>query len=163
MKLLMLLILIALFTGGCHHATAPNEETKTLTATFTLTDTTGRTAAQFRSGEAFLISFALTNNTPDTITYRSGIPIVSFTILKNDSVFTSSYFGCPIPKTSSILIVGHVPPGQTLQSSWKAPTPLCQSIPMVLVSGSYQACVSFPFFSGVKVDSVAPIPFTVIP
>jgi hypothetical protein len=163
MKFWMPLIVIAFFNCACHHTTAPNNETPSVTARFMLTDTAGFSAAQFHSGESFLLSFALTNNTPDTITYRSGIPIVSFTILKNDSIFTSSYFGCPIPKTSSILIAGYVPPGQTLQSSWKAPTPLCQSIPMVLVSGSYQACVSFPSFSGVKVDSVAPIPFTVIP
>jgi hypothetical protein len=162
MKLLMLLM-IAFCLCSCHHATEPNKNTSALSITFLLTDINGQRTTQAHSGESFLLSCTITNNTPDTIVYRSGIPLISFTISKDDSLYASSYFGCPIPKVSDILFAGQLPPNQTLRYGWRAPTPVCQNMMTTLVPGTYQAYVFFPTFDGVNVASVAPISFTIIP
>ncbi|HVN48143.1 MAG TPA: hypothetical protein VMU30_04910 [Bacteroidota bacterium] len=159
MLFLISVTLTALFISSCHHSTAPDDEIKTLTATFTLTDTTGHPASQFHSGEEFVLLSSITNATQDTLIYRFDI---SFKIIKNDSVIIYSTDGCSMPPYY-YPGDGHFYPGQTLTSNWIAPTPTCKSSTTILAPGSYQACVLLPYFLNRKVDSVAPIPFTIIP
>lgn len=158
MKTLAVLAFICMCAIACNQGTSPLNGP--LPVSFTMTDTAGQTISQVHPGEDFLLSFKLTNTTPDTLNYvwaNSG-PSVVFRIQNNDSVLASSVDGYIF-----LMDAPHryLSPGQSLQTEWKAPTTPAQNPKVMLTSGSYEATVYFPSFYEIKIDPVSPITFRV--
>ncbi len=157
MKKLLLIFVIAIAVNGCDLVNSNGNSA--LSPVFSISDIAGQSRTNFHQGESFKLSFSLNNTTGDTVIYTWGSPMVSFRIYKNDSVVTSSDYGCPEPNfyTTSLL-----PPDQSIQGSWEGPTPRCDTQKVVLSPGKYLAQVYFPNFGRTKVKAVLPLSFNVI-
>ncbi len=143
---------------ACDQGTSPG--VSILTASFTLTDTSGRGIPQVRSGEDFLMSFSLINTTLDTLTYESGYGgPVGFRILQNDSTIATSADGYAFPEA---FLRGYLAPGDTMRAQWKAPNTPARIPKVVLAPGTYQAWVGFPNFHEAKVNPIPTIAFIVV-
>ena len=159
MKMMTTLALIAILIAGCDILKTKSNGNGGLTATFSLTDTTGHVATVFHSGEQFLMSFSVVNTTNDTLTYHYSEPPVIFSILKDGNVVASSTDGYVFPMNVN---AGFVAPGKALAGSWKAPNTPAQNPKVMLAAGTYQASVSFSQFEEAKVNPVSTITFSVI-
>jgi len=158
MKKINFFALFSFIICACSQSTFPSNQD--LETTFALTDTLGQTASQFHRGEEFRLSYILTNNTKDTLTYYRGNsgPSIIFQIQKNDSVIASSVDGYAF---AMIAFTSQLAPGHSLKEDWIAPTTPVQYPKVVLDPGQYRAMVSYPNFKQAKVDTVFPILFTV--
>jgi len=159
MRTFNLLALIAILMCACNRATTPTEGKGFLTATFTLSDTTGQASTVFHSGQQFDVSFSVTNTTMETLTYYYTLPPVIFQILKGDTSVATSVDGYVFPQ---VVLRGYLAPGRALQGAWKAPNTPAQNPKVVLAPGSYEAHVSFRNFEQVKVNQVSPITFSIV-
>jgi len=151
--------LVSISIGGCDLLKNKSDGNGNLNATFRLSDTTGRTANTFHSGESFIMSFSLINTTTDTITYYDVvcIPRVNFAILRNDSLLVGSPAGC-----DNEIGFRYFKPRDTLQGQWQAPNNQWMG-QVILTPGSYLAKVVFPDFSKMKgVNPVPTIAFSII-
>ena len=165
-KMLTLLLAISLGVIGCGLLNTNGAATSGLTTTFTISDTTGRTASVFLSGEPFLLSFALVNNTGDTFTaHFPPMPPVKFEILRGDSVVVYSN---PKPTGPIIAVPNYIieamflEPLDTLHTQWMAPDTPYENSAIVLAPGSYSAEVSFPSYGKAILDTVRHISFSVV-
>lgn len=151
--------IVAAIIAGCGLMAPGTSRTYNLTANFLISDTTGRAATHFVSGESFDMSFSMVNNTGDTLVYYgSPQPPVVFRILKNGSVVATSIDGYAFPQ----VVVGRaLLPGDTLKGYWRAPTTPAQTPPVVLSPGTYQAEVAFPEFKDKTLSPIAPIPLVI--
>ena len=160
MKTLFCCLFVTVLINACNSPTSSNTGNGSLTATFTLADTTGKQGSQFHSGAEFLLSFTLTNTTHDTLTFHRGNsgPSITFHIFKNDSTVATSIDGYAFLE---VVLGGYVAPGESLQGVWRAPTTPVQNPKVVLNLGTYSATVSFPSFDQAKVNPVSPIIFSI--
>ncbi len=127
---------------------------------FKLTDMEGNYTTTFKSGDNFYMKFCLVNTTVDTQDYdlsNSG-PAVKFYIYQDGQYITSSIDGFDF---LSVIIPRKLAPGDTIQSSWLAPTPAHQSTINVLSPGNYEARIEFPHFETFETDTITVIDFTV--
>ena len=162
MKTLFCCLFVTLLVNACSSPTSSNTGNGSLTATFTLTDTTGKRVDQLHSGEAFVLSFMLINITKDTlISHNMFMQPVIFSILENDSTVATSIDGMVFQQW---MVDWHIAPGDSLQLKWKAPAPLAfPNWKVVLRPGTYTATVAFPNFQQGKVNPVSPIIFSITP
>ena len=158
MKPILFQLTFALVVIGCDFGERPKPEP--LTATFKLTDTTGRETATFRSGENFDFSFAITNTSDQQITYHKGDsgPVASFTILQGDSVVATSLDGYVLLMVAT---TGHLQPGQNLGENWRAPNTPARDPQIVLSPGLYEAQLSFVGFDEAEVKQIPPLTFSI--
>ena len=161
MKTLPLIAIIVISLYGCNQENTNVPQTAAVVPVYSITDIFGMAKTTFHSGEPFVLSFSVTNTTVDTLTYYMIIPMVAFRIFGNDTIVTSSYYGCTEPNIA--VGKGWLARGQSIKFSWKAPTSPCDTQNLVLTPGSYQAQVSFPAFQQVKVNPVSAINITVVP
>ncbi len=150
--------LISLVLAGCGLLNSKGGGSQSLTATFSLADTTGRADTTFRSGQQFMISFLLVNTTPDTIKYYSVYcdPSVIFGIFRNDSEIVGSPAGC-----DNLISLNYFKPGDTLRGQWEAPNSYDGLV--FLSPGSYAAKVVFPNLAHWKgVNPIPSLSFSVI-
>ena len=160
------MILLSLVAGGCGLLNTHGGAKNGLTTTFTISDTTGRATSTFRSGEPFLLSFALTNNSGDTFTaHFPPMPPVRFEILQGDSVVVYSNpkpTGPIIAHPNVVIEAMFLEPYDTLHTQWKAPDTPYENSSIVLADGNYTAQVSFPSFDKTTLDTVEQIKFSVV-
>ncbi len=158
MKTTTMIALISLVLAGCGLLNSKGGGSQNLTATFSLTDTTGKADTTFRSGQQFMMSFLLVNTTPDTIIYYSVFcnPSVIFGIFRNDTEIVGSPAGC-----DNLIGPNYFKPGDTLRGQWEAPNSYEGLV--ILPPGSYAAKVVFPNLGEIKgVSPVTPLSFSVI-
>lgn len=115
MRAILSLTLLSLIAAGCGLLSPGGKDSK-LSATITVTDTTGKTNTQFHSGEPFDVSFFLRNTRSDSVSYGMAGSIALFEIYEGNLMVSSSNMGCPIPQ---IVINGSLPPGDTLMFNWR--------------------------------------------
>ena len=144
---------------GCNKITGPTNDKSPVLVTFTLSDTTGKSATEFRYGEDFEMSVSVTNISPDTVTYHSGMPALRFLVMMDSNVAAGSVLGCVLP---GVVRRSHLDPGKTLESVWIGPASVCESQKVNLPPGSYEARVVLPAFDSISVEPVTPIAFMVV-
>ena len=161
-----MIVLLSLVLAGCGLLNTKSSSSKGLGITFALTDTTGKPSSTFYSGEPFLLSFAMINNTGNTlVAHYPPTPTVSFEILQGDSVLVSSkpeQTGPTRVHPNSVIEAMLLQPGDTLHAQWKAPNTPSQNSAIVLLDGDYKAQVSFPSFDKTTLDTVEQIKFSVV-
>ena len=155
MRAILSLTLLSLIAAGCGLLSPGGKDSK-LSATITVTDTTGKTNTQFHSGEPFDVSFFLRNTRSDSVSYGMAGSIALFEIYEGNLMVSSSNMGCPIPQ---IVINGSLPPGDTLMFNWRAPS---GCTPVTLSPGSYQIRSRSPGFDTSKVNPAQPIVLSII-
>jgi hypothetical protein len=161
MRTMAFMLLISLFAAGCGLVNSKAGGDDSVTASFSLTDTTGRADTTFAPGQSFYMTFLLVNTTPNTVTYTTvDVPPINFEILEGDSVigrnvFAVSYIANPLP----IKFL----PGDTLSGSCEAPKYILGAggAQVVLLPGSYVAKAIFPQISGANVAGTSAAAFTV--
>ena len=158
MKTLFCCLFVTLLVNACSSPTSSNTGNGSLTATFTLTDSTGKRVNQLHSGETFVLSFMLINSTKDTlISHDELLQPVIFRILESDSTVASSIDGFVFQGRFQ---GWHLAPRDSLQHKWIASTtPPKFYSEVVLRPGTYTATVTFPNFQQGKVNPVSPIIF----
>ena len=155
MRAILSLTLLSFIAAGCG-LLSPGDKDGKLTATLTVTDTTGKPATQFYSGEPFDVSFFLRNTRSDSVSYGMAGSIPLFEIYEGNVMVSSSNMGCPVPQ---IVISGSLPPGDTLRFNWRAPS---GCTPITLSPGSYQITSRSPGFDTSKVNPAQPIGVSII-
>jgi len=160
MRSLIILSLMSAFFYSCRNSSPTSNNSYTLNANFTLTDTTGQSKSQFQSGEPFELAFSLTNTTPDSLFYVLSPDELFFTIYQDSNFITSSDHKCPQPEFANRLV--KLAPGQSIQGSWEGPSSPCQSPKIKITPGNYLVKVSFPYPKNVKVNNVSPINFLIV-
>ena len=161
-----LILLISLLATGCGLLNTKGGSSNGLTATFTISDTTGRATSTFRSGEAFLLSFVLINNSGDTFTaHYPPMPPIRFEVLRGDSVVVISNpqpTGPIIPHSNVVIEATFLEPHDTVHAQWKAPNTPYENSGIVLADGDYMAQVSFPSYDKAIMDTVQTVSFSVV-
>ena len=155
-------VLVLLFgIVGCDLGERAPGSVEPLSATFRLTDASGREATSFRSGEEFDVIFVLTNTTGGEVTFHKADygPLAHFTILQGDSVVATSIDGYAFPMVAT---TGRLEPGQSLQEYWRAPNTPARDPRITLSPAAYEARVAFVSFENVKVKQVPPVAFSII-
>ena len=165
MRKITLMLLLSLFATGCGIVNTEVGSANSLTTTFTISDTTGKATSTFHSGEPFLLSFALINNSGNTFTaHFPPMPPFRFEILQGNSVLVYSN---PKPTDSiiafpnSIIEAMFLEPHETVHAQWRAPITPNENSGIVLAPGSYTAEVSFPSYGEAILDTVQYISFSV--
>ena len=120
MRKMTLMLLISLLATGCGLLNTKGGSSNGLTTTFTISDTIGRATSTFHSGEPFLLSFVLINNSVDTFTaHFPPMPPIKFEILRGDSVVVISNplpTGPILPHPNSIIEAMFLEPHDTVQA-----------------------------------------------
>lgn len=162
MKAIISFALLSILLAGCDLLKNKSNGNAVLSASFSLTDTTGKPMGIIHPSQQFDLSFLLINTTADTITFHRGNsgPSVTFQILKDDSIVATSVDGYAFLQ---VVLGGFVAPHDTLRAYWKAPTTPAQNPIVTLYPGSYEAKVLFPTFDQVNVNPVSQIEFSVVP
>lgn len=91
---------------------------KDIEVSFKLIDTTGVEKYNYNRNEEFIVEFKITNNSGEELSYTTGLPAVSYTILKGDSVISHS---TDLMTYIAIIFSGKVKDGATFKDSWLAP------------------------------------------
>jgi hypothetical protein len=105
---------------------------------FTLSDTTGREASVFKSGENFIVSFTVRNQSDVALTYDYSNPLIHYTIFQGDSQVCSSIDEM---NYTAVVLHGKLPSASTLKDQWVAPnTPgrIAAKNRVTLQPGTYQ-------------------------
>ncbi|MFA6619059.1 MAG: hypothetical protein WCT23_08335 [Candidatus Neomarinimicrobiota bacterium] len=157
-KIFISLILLCFLFLACLFNPNTNNEGKTY---FYLADTTGTIGTVFYSGESFNINFCLTNTTEDSLdfTMYDGGPFVRFSIYQGDQYIAGSMDGLGVHEP---VLDFKFAPGDSMTSTWLAPTTPWQDPKVTLSPGSYRMDVEFPQFSILRTDTITAINFTVI-
>ena len=159
MKTMAFFTFFAILIDGCDILKTKSNGNGGLTATFSISDTTGHASTVFHSGDHFMVSFSLANTTNDTLTYGyTGTPI-RFRILQDGREIASSTDGVVFLQ---YVQGGFIAPGDTFAASWKAPNTQFQNPKVVLMPGTYQATVLFSQVAEARVATVLPITFSVV-
>ena len=157
MRIAIMVAALASLIVGCDlgESTSPS-----ISASFVLTDTSGHPSSTFRSGDDFLMTLNVQNNSNLQLTYYRGddSPDVIFDIIRDGIVVASSVDGYAFVQIPSI---GHLDAGHTLRGSWRAPTTLAQFPKVRLSAGSYLVRVSYPRFDQVGDGNILTTTFTV--
>jgi len=107
------------------------------------------------------MKFCLTNTREDSLDFTMGNtgPFVRFTIYQDDQYVAGSTDGLDFLLP---ILYNTFAPGDSMTSTWLAPTTPWQD-PMVSLSpGDYRAIVDFPQFDILQTDTITDIGFTVI-
>ncbi len=105
---------------------------------FTLSDTTGVETYVFKSGENFIASFKVQNQSDVVLTYDYSYPLIHYAIFQGDSQVCSSMDEMIY---TAVVLHGKLPPDSTLKDTWLAPnTPgrLAAKKMVILSPGTYQ-------------------------
>jgi hypothetical protein len=105
---------------------------------FTLSDTTGVETYVFKSGENFIASFQVQNQSDVALTYDYSYPLIHYTIFQGDSQVCSSMDEMCY---AAVVLHGKLPPDSTLKDEWVAPnTPgrIAAKNMVTLRPGTYQ-------------------------
>ncbi len=128
---------------------------------FYLADTNGTSGTIFYTGESFYVKFCLTNTTEDSLDFTMGDsgPFIRFYIYQDDQYIAGSLDGLGF-----YLPILHYKfaPGDSMTSTWLAPTTIWQDPKVTLSPGDYRAIVDFPQFDVLQTDTIGDINFTVI-
>ncbi len=154
----MLLLALCLVLSSCF---SPESDTINKETYFYLTDTAGRVTTTFHPGESFNVKFCLTNTTEDSLdfTMGDGGPFVRFSIYQDDQYIAGSTDGLSFIQPVFYLKFA---PGDSMKSTWLAPTTPWQEPKITLSPGSYQMMVDFPQFNLLQTDTIPDITFTII-
>lgn len=156
MKAVGLVLLISMVAAGCGLVSSKSSGPGSITAVFSITDTTGHADTTFAPGQNFYITFSLINTGSSTILYQTGgrVPLIGFEILKGDSVIGGSIYAMPnIANTPPEKIL----PGDTLRGECEVPIDLLATtaqhalVHFVLTPGSYVAKADFIPITGANV------------
>ena len=162
MKNIIFLIIIAFVLISCSKIQPIEFPPISLEGAFAVTDTNGTPKTVFQSGEDFEISFAVYNNTLMQLSYPYSGFATKMEIWQGDSLI-ASWFEM-VAMTQSIVRIGILKPGQSLEAQWRAPTPLGYSTKIILPPGQYEARVSHEYlFKEYHLPPTDPILFSVTP
>lgn len=156
-KTLIFLGFIGLMLSSCFFPEVQHHDGETY---FYLADTNGTAGTVFHSGESFYVKFCLTNTTQDSLGFvmGDGGPIVRFSIYQDEQYIAGSTDGlCFIQPVFYLKFA----PGDSMKSTWLAPTTYWQEPKVILSPGAYQMMVDFPQFDALQTDTIANINFTV--
>ena len=161
MKNTILALALIAGIGGCDLGEQASTSIEPLSATFQMTDTSGRQTTNFRSGEDFEMGFTVSNTARKTLTYHVGSsgPVVIFQILQGDSVVATSVDGYAF---LMVVVTGHIQPGQSLGERWRGPNTPARNPQIVLDPGPYTVRASFVGFDEVEIEPVSPIAFSIV-
>ena len=156
MKRVGLILVISMVAAGCGLVNSKTSGPASITAVFSMTDTTGHADTTFAPGQNFDLTFLLINTGSTTITYQAGtrIPLIGFEILQGDSVIGGTIY--------AISNIANPPPikmqpGDTLRGECEAPIDLWATTPQhvpvhfALAPGSYVAKADYIPITGATV------------
>jgi len=157
-KALIFLIVFCVVLSSCFLDPPMNNDGETY---FYLADTNGTPGTIFHPGESFYVKFCLTNTTEDSLdfTMYDGGPFVRFTIYQDDQYIAGSMDGLGVHEP---VLDFKFASGDSMTSTWLAPTTLWQDPLVTLSPGDYRAIVDFPQFDALQTDTICAINFTVI-
>ena len=161
MKRTALMLLLSVAVAGCGLVNSKTSGSDNITASFSLTDTTGQADTTFAPGQNFYMTFFLVNTSGKTVTYTTvDVPAINFEILKGDSVIGGNVFA--VSNIANPLPIKFLP-GDTLRESCEAPKYVVGAggTPLVLGPGSYFAKAIFPQITGANVSGASGAGFTV--
>ena len=158
-KTLIFLALLSILLSSCFLPDLPmncNGETY-----FYLADTNGTLGTTFHSGESFYMKFCLSNTMEDSLDFTMGDtgPFVRFTIYQGNQYVAGSTDGLDFLLP---ILYYTFAPGDSMTSTWLAPTSFWQDSIITLSPGEYRALVDFPQFDVLQTDTIEAINFTVI-
>ncbi len=164
MKTIASMVIASLVAAGCGLVNSKTGGNGNVTASFSLTDTTGQIDTTFAPGQNFYMTFLLINTSGKTVTYASAnFPLINFEVLQGDSII-----GVTLYAISNIVpIPVKLPPSDTLRGECEAPIDLTTISPqhtlvhITLAPGQYFAKAIYPGISGANVSGASGAGFTV--
>jgi len=165
MKTITSILIASLVAAGCGLLNSKAGGTGNVTATFILTDTTGRVDTTFAPGQHFYITFLLVNTSGETVTYTSrDLPMINFEILQGDSIIGATVYAISnIANPPPVKLL----PGDTLRGECEAPadfttiSPQNTLVHITIGAGSYIAKATYPPISGANVKGASSAGFIV--
>ncbi len=130
-----------------------------VTVAFAISDTLGKPASSFHSGEDFDMSFSVHNGSGGTLSYfYTGVPVI-LEIFAADTLVATSVDGYIF---TQVIRNGTLPDGGSYSITWRAPSTKARVNHLVLQPGAYEARVSHgSFFSEFTLTQTPAVPFTV--
>jgi len=161
MKTTIILLFIAFTTRSCGPFSSLSERDDGMKRAFAVADTTGQERTSFQLGEAFEMSFAITNLTGKDQSYYSTGPTVIFEIRQADSTIASSVDGLA---WIQVVLSGRILNGRSEKHEWRAPNSPARNPKIELPPGTYTARAVLRYgFTGVAVAQPSEITFNVVP
>ncbi|MCF7832721.1 MAG: hypothetical protein K9N05_03985 [Candidatus Marinimicrobia bacterium] len=157
-KIFIFLAVLCVLLSSCF---SPEPQMNTEGETYYyLADTNGTPGTSFHSGESFYVKFCLTNTTEDSLdfTMYNGGPFVRFSIYQDDQYIAGSMDGLGVHEPVLYLKFA---PGDSMTSTWLAPTTPWQEPKVTLSPGTYRVHVVFPQFDVLQTYTLANIIFTI--
>lgn len=142
MRIASLTLLIFLFITGCIFNDSFNSDN--VRVRFTLSDTSGVETSVFTPHENFKVTFKVTNNSGQTLTYQSGLPVIRYAIFQGDTrICTSTDFMSYV----AVVISGKLKSGETMEDTWVGPNTkgrIDEGKEITLTPGTYRIKVYHP-------------------
>ena len=164
MKKLASIVIASLVVAGCGLVNSKTGGSGNVTATFSLTDTTGQADTTFAPGQNFYMTFLLINTSGKTVTYASpDLPLINFQVLQGDSIIGATVYAV----SNLVPIPVKLPPGGTLRGECEAPVDLTTISPqhtlvhITLAPGQYIAKATYPQISGANTSGASDAGFMV--
>jgi hypothetical protein len=160
MKTIIITLLVAGMLIGCDKidTTEPGLE-KTISTSFSTTDTLGNLSTVFRTGKPFYLIFQMTNKTGKDQSYTWTGPVSEIYISRNDTIISRQYYGYAWPE---IVRLGVLKTDSTIPNRWLGPINPLSSV-AALMPGSYVADISiFARFDNAEIERPQRIQITII-
>jgi hypothetical protein len=160
MKNMITVLLVAGVLMGCEkiETTQPAPE-KTISTSFSITDTLGNPSTIFQTGMPFYLIFQMTNRTGIDQNYTWTGPVSEIFITRNDTIISRQYYGFAWPE---IVRRDVLKTDSTLTNRWLGPFNPLSSV-AALMPGSYVADISiFARFDNAEIERPQHIQITII-
>lgn len=111
-------ILLAL---GCKYGNDADFDIERITTRFFTSDTNNIEKTTFKSQEEFIVKFEVNNKSGSALKYYSPLPVLSYDIIKGDSIICSS---TDLMTYAAMMINSEIKNGDSYTNQWFAPNTL---------------------------------------